>query len=243
DVAEFEFSIAIEPPRKLELRSEPVLRFSNPIRNVDDAAVFVIHRRQRPELIATVMSYRDGKRNLRRAYEFLSLSEDRLDASRSDVSLWHSEKAGVQWRDLPDAPPPAETAAERRRQMQRLAEKFQVAVRSDRNRYELRLLSQPLYRYENAKADILDGALYALVEGTDPELVLALESPVEKPNWRFACGRLTRWEIEVRFQDTVVGEFPQIKGARDAADDADHISDGGPLDPAPAARGETNKSP
>ncbi len=229
DLSEFEFSLSVEPPKKLALSCDPVLLWNNPIRNVDDAAVFVWLSKERPELVATVMSYRDGNRNLRRAYEFLSLSQDRLDAVHNGVRVWHPEKPGVTWRSVPDAPAPAGTAVRRRRQMHDLAARFKVSVQSDKNRYELRLLSQPLYRYKNEKADILDGALFAFAEGTDPELILALETASDKPGWKFASGRLTRWEIEVRYQDKVVSEFPQMTGGRDAVDDAYRISDGGPI--------------
>ena len=33
----------------------------------------------------------------------------------------------------------------------------------------MRLLAQPIYRYENTKGDLIDGALFAFVLGTDPE--------------------------------------------------------------------------
>src|SRR5687767_1972176 len=39
DLSEIDFSLVIEPPEKLSLSRTPVLRWSNPIRNVDDAAV------------------------------------------------------------------------------------------------------------------------------------------------------------------------------------------------------------
>jgi hypothetical protein len=243
DLAGFEFSLAIEPPETLKLSGEPVLRWSNPIRNVDDAAVFVWLSKDRPEMVATVMSYRDGQKHLRRAYELLSLSQDKLSGVQGGRRVWQPEKLAFTWRDVPGAPAAAETAAQRRRQKRDLAAKFQVAVESDKNRYELRLLAQPLYRYENAKADILDGALYAFVEGTDPELILALETPrVGKP-WKFATGRLTRWGIEVRYQDKLMNEFPQMTGPRDAADAVYRISDGGPLDAADKSSGGPGKKP
>jgi len=242
DISELEFSIAVEPAKKLSLSREPVLRWSNPIRNVDDAAVFVLLSKERPQLIATVMSYRDARKDLRRAYELLSLSEDRLEAVRDGAHVWRTEKPGVTWRAVPDAPAPAPTAAQRRRQLHELAARFHVSVQSDKNRYELRQLSQPLYRYESAKGKILDGALFAFVEGTDPELILVLETATDDPKWTFAVGRMTRWEIEVRYQEKVVGELPPITGARDAADDSYQIWDGGPLDLNQDGRGGSEKN-
>lgn len=231
DLSDFELAIDTEPPQELALAGAAVLRWNYPIRNVDDAAVFVWLHKEQPAAIATVLSYRDRAQNLRRAYEFLSLSPDRLSAVKAGQRVWHPAKPGLTWREVPNAPTPADTSAGRRRQMRDLAAQFQVSVTSDKNRYELRLLTQPLYRYQNARADVLDGCLFALVEGTDPEVILALESSVNEPGWKFAAGRLTRWAIEIRHQDKVVREFEQISGTVDDAD-VYHISDAGPLDPA-----------
>src|SRR5262245_29128189 len=155
DIADFEVSTAVKPPRKLTLSGEPVLRWNYPSRNLDDAALFVWLGKDRPEVVTTVMSYHDGAGNPRRAYEFLSISQEPLDAVQNGNRVWYPEKPGFTWRNLPKAPLPARTLPERRRQMHDLAAKFQADVQSDKNRYELRLLSRPLYRYQNAKADIL----------------------------------------------------------------------------------------
>lgn len=228
DLSAFEVSV-VEPPEALTLHPSPLLRWSYPIRNVDDAALFVWLGKERPEAIVTVMSYRDSGQRLRRAYEFLSLSEYRLSADRNGQRWWRPEQPGFAWRNVPSAPRPAGTAAQRRRQMRELAATFEVAVQSEKNRYQLRLLSQPLHRYQNEAANILDGALFAFVEGTDPELILALETSVDEPAWKFATGRLTRWEIEVRCRDKVMEGFAEMTGAG-AASDVYLIPDAGPLE-------------
>lgn len=242
DLSEFEISVVVEPPEELALSRTPVFRWNNPIRSVDDAAVFVWLSKDRPELVATVMSYRDRNRNLRRAYEFLSISQNRLNAVQNGVRMWHPEKPGFTWRSVPDAPAPADTPVQRRQQMHNLATTFQVAVQSDQNRSELRMLSRPLYRYQNADAGILEGALFAFVEGTDPELILALEATRDDPSWKFASGRLTRWAIDVRYQDKLVTEFPQMSGAGNASDTY-LIPDAGPLDLSPKPQNRPSEKP
>lgn len=231
DLSEFTFSMAGETDETLTLSCTPVLRWSNPIRNVDDSAVFICLSKDRPELLTTVMSYRDARHKLRRAYEFLSLSQYRLEAIHKGERMWHPEQPGFTWRVIPESPRAATTPAERLRQMRNLASMFRAAVQSDNNRYELRLLSQPLYRYHNAKAGILDGALFAFVEGTDPELILGLETSRDRQTWEFAVGRLTRWAIDVRYQDKSVSGFPQMTGAGKVSDTY-LIPDAGPLEPA-----------
>jgi hypothetical protein len=230
DLAGFDLSVA-DSSAELTLRPVPALRWSYPIRNVDDAALFVWLGKDRPELVTTVMSFRDARQDLRRAYEFLSLSDYRLDAVHQGASVWHPDEAGVSWQPVPAAPAPADTSVERRRQLTSLAGGFDVAVLSDSNRYELRLLPRPLHRYQNGGAGVLDGALFAFVEGTDPELVLLLETRPDKPGWRFASGRLTRFKIEVRYLGRWVCEFPEMSGAGDISD-AYWIPDAGPLEPA-----------
>jgi hypothetical protein len=76
---------------------------------------------------------------------------------------------------------------------------------------ELRLLPRPLYRYElkNAKEpdpNLLDGALFAYVQGTDPEVVLVLEAigTAEKAVWQYAFVRATSGGLEVKLGREVV---------------------------------------
>ena len=99
DLSQFELSV-VDPPETLTLHPAPLLRWSYPIRNVDDAALFVWLGKERPESIVTVMSYRGSGQRLRRAYEFLSLSEYRLSANRNGQRWWHPEQPGFAWRPL-----------------------------------------------------------------------------------------------------------------------------------------------
>lgn len=242
DVSAFAVSAAEMPPRKLTLSGEPLLRWNYPIRNVDDAALFVWLGKDRPEVVSTVMSYHDAAGNPRRAYEFLSVSQETLEALQNGIRVWRPEKPGLTWSSLPNAPAPAATPAERRRQMRDLAARFQAAVQSDQNRYELRLLSRPLYRYQNARADILDGCLFAFVEGTDPELILALESSAGDPGWKFATGRLTRLRIELQFDNKVVSEFPEMAGEGELSD-VYRIPEAGLLDPVETTKSKSGAKP
>jgi hypothetical protein len=47
---------------------------------------------------------------------------------------------------------------------------------ADDQRYELRLLPQPLLRYSAPEAKIVDGAMFAFVYGTNPEVIAFIES-------------------------------------------------------------------
>ena len=75
--------------------------------------------------------------------------------------------------------------------MRDLAREFSGTTQDlEEHRWELRLLPQPLYRYESTDPDVLDGAVFAFVTsaGTDPEAILVLEARKDPgasaPKWQ-----------------------------------------------------------
>jgi hypothetical protein len=159
-------------------------------------------------------------------HEFDSLSrEGKLVARDKDRVVWSPEAPGVEFKDVPDAPRPAKAAAERLRQMKGIAARFKATLTGwrgdDADREELRLLPRQLYRYElkaakEAEADLLDGALFACVQGTDPEVVLVLEAigTAEKAAWQYALVRATSGGLEVKLGDAVVWTAPKHPPSR-----------------------------
>jgi hypothetical protein len=131
--------------------------------------------------------------------------------------------AGVEFKNVPDAPPPAETPAARLRQMKSIAERFKATMTGwkgdNSDREELRLLPRPLFRYELKEAKessphLLDGALFAFVMGTDPEVVIVLEAvgPANEAVWQYAFARATSGGLETKLDGNVVWtaeKFPQ----------------------------------
>jgi hypothetical protein len=71
-----------------------------------------------------------------------------------------------------------------------------------------RLLPRPVYRYDAKRTKTLDGALYAFVIGTDPELLLLLEcdTAAAKPAWQFGVGRMNRDTIRLKRKGETVWE-------------------------------------
>ncbi|HTU23133.1 MAG TPA: hypothetical protein VMG10_34175, partial [Gemmataceae bacterium] len=136
--------------------------------------------------------------------------------------------AGVEFEDVPDAPKPAKTSPERLRQMKAIAGRLKATWTGWRRegdtanvREELRLLPRRLYRYDlkNAKAPdpkLLDGALFAYVQGTDPEVVLALEAigTAKKSAWQYAFVRATSGGLEVKLGKKVVWTAEKLPAHR-----------------------------
>src|SRR4030095_16701183 len=59
--------------------------------------------------------------------------------------------------------------------MKPLARRFAAEQKSGGQRYELRILPQPMLRYADSDRGIVDGAMFGFVYGTNPEVVAIIE--------------------------------------------------------------------
>ena len=84
-----------------------------------------------------------------------------------------------------------------------------------KERWELRLLPQPLYRYGKTNDGVSDGALLALVTdaGTDPEILVLLEATAD--SWRYGLARFTDSSYFVELDKELV--FTAERGDKDWA--------------------------
>ncbi len=81
-------------------------------------------------------------------------------------------------------------------------------------RYELRLLSQPVLRYSDPRNGLIDGAIFLMAYGQNAEIVLVIEARREgelAPAWSFGVERISAAESRVRLDEAVVVEFPRIR--------------------------------
>lgn len=98
--------------------------------------------------------------------------------------------------------------------MKSLARDFRTTLlgwnADDSDREELRMLPRPVYRYETDPKGPLDGAIFAFVQGTDPEAFLLLEAARaggegdREYEWRYALARRTSGRMETRYRGQVV---------------------------------------
>lgn len=198
------YSLAVEsaPKKALELKKEPIFEWLNPARIGQQGAVFLWLRDGRPAALACIFSTPHEKLPGRRInHELHALDAEKLQVKRDGYNQWKPQ-AGLARTALPDAGAPAGTRGARLLQMRRLAQEFTGhSVDRDGQRWELRLLSTPLYRYPEAKSGVVDGALFALMSsaGTDPEVLLLIEAKETdgKMRWEYACGRFSDLELHV----------------------------------------------
>jgi hypothetical protein len=175
----------------LSLTEEPVLRYSNPVRNFfSDGGLFLWLDGKQP-LAAAVVSIR-GKGQV--FGEFTALSGRPLECRRDGKVVWSPPVGNVVGQSLADAPPPGATEKVRLRQMRDLARRFR-AVKQASPEVELRLMPQPIYRFSAEPDKIIDGAIFAFVEATDPEFLLVIEGhsadAALPAGWQYSLARMT----------------------------------------------------
>ena len=197
----YEFEIrGVDQPAVL--REQPILRWSNPERGQVYGNVFLWTQRGRPAVVGSLFKWFSPFTHM--SHEFHSLSIGEIAGEYDSREVWRSVEPGVTFASVPDAPAVAATPATRLTQMRQLARQFTArSVDREGLKSELRQLTQPVYRYELDKnsVDLLDGALFVFVQGTDPDVWLLFEAvksaDQSAPQWQFAIARMNSIEITV----------------------------------------------
>jgi hypothetical protein len=194
---------------KLPLHPAPLMRWNG--LGTWSGAVFLWTHRERPELICDIHSSREAfARGTWVGDECYSVSLKGLSVVAPNGRRWEP-KALEALRLLPDAPPPAETAAQRQIQIKQLVRDFTAHLDDRVSRWELRLLPQPLYRYEGQDPDVLSGALFAFVGYiTDAEIILLVEArrTSEGPKWHYLPTRFSNKGLYLEHRNKSVWESP-----------------------------------
>ena len=202
--AAYDIRLADAANSPVRLSPQPLLHWSNPARTNEDGAVFLWLKDGRPEVIGSIFTYKLTE--VRTKHEFQSLATVPLSARFGDALAWQAPTAGVTFRPVPGAAAPAETARLRGTQLKSLAREFSAQLTNERDEATvLRLLPQPLYRYERETKAVLDGAIFSFALGTDPEAILLLEARPgadgETPTWEYAFARFHFDGVTARHRD------------------------------------------
>jgi hypothetical protein len=214
--AKYDLKTAGDQPRQLKLHEESLLRWTNPLgANKAHGEVFLWSDRGRPAAVVSMYEYTDPTGVVHEHHEWCSLALGPIRAS--GPKEWSPAVAGIELKPLPGAPPPANTPARRLQQMRELGAGFtSEKTTPQKETRTLRLLNQPMYHYEAGDPEIVDGALFALVEATDPEIFLCLEARLVngKPVWHYGLARMNSVRVAASYQGKQVWEGPAL-AARD----------------------------
>ncbi len=205
----------------LTFTAKPLLRYSDPTRGAGanvllDASVWRLGEAGRPTALVTLEIYRAADGAALLSYEFAALADAKfsLRHKQRDEIAWEATGSAVSLSPLADAPSPAKSAAGRLNQMRGLARQFTVRETLDGESIECRLLAQPIDRYSSADDKIVDGAIFAFANGTNPELAVLLEC--DDTRWSYGVVRLSAAASTLQHQGREVANFPKgdFLGAR-----------------------------
>ncbi|HUY92666.1 MAG TPA: hypothetical protein VMV10_28255 [Pirellulales bacterium] len=210
----YELRAGDDGQRKLSLLAEPVLRWTNPLDSAQGhGEIFLWTDAGLPAAVVSLNEYYDKAGRKHEQHEWCSLANGPITA---DGPYRWAPGMGLLSPELAKgAEAPAETAGRRLRQMRRLAQDFagEKTTRDGVTR-TLRLLTKPIYRYPSAKGEILDGAIFALVEATDPEALVVLEARRSESAyaWHYAFARMTSVGLSASYRGARVWEAPELEG-------------------------------
>ncbi len=212
EAAEYRIVLRTEPETPTSLRAEPVLTWTNPVRGTYDGLVFVWVSGGRPA--ATACFYRvlrEGR--YFEAHEFHSLAPTPLIGTLGDRTFWSPVGPGVTAKPDPGGPASRTDTGRAAPPDARPAREFRAWVDVEEGGKELRLLPQPVFRYESDA----DGALFAFVQATDPEAVMTIDvRPADAgPAWHYAFGRMSNHSLSAKHRDRLVWELPMNRDDHD----------------------------
>jgi len=211
EAKKWEFHLEAGTP--LELQTNPVLRWSNPIVGEIYGNVFVWTAQGRPEMIGSIYKWYTPYTHM--SAEFHSLARGPLTGKLAGQPVWFPTRGGVEFKPVPEAPAPASSDAPRLRQMQSAAEGFSVEIVS-RERpdqvYQLRLMPRPVYRYKSPDQEITDGAIFVFVHATDPETWLIFETrrAGQELQWQYALAQMDSVTMRAFHRGREIWTAPQV---------------------------------
>jgi hypothetical protein len=201
--------------KRIKAKSDPLLRFDDATRDFYDGAVFMYADGGRPHLLLAVERYEK-----KWSFELTLITAPPIVVTSLDAWKWKPRLPPFKFETLPDLVP-SEKATTRKAEMNKILERFTaVEFYSDEGRRELRLLARPMHQYTDEKQGIIDGALFAFANGTNPEVLVILEARADKEGkrtWQYALQRLSGARCEVELDGKLVwealgGTLPKSQG-------------------------------
>ncbi len=202
-----------QPATVLELRATPVLAWTNPTRGDVFGGIFLWVDGQRPLAYGGMFVWRDqSPQKLGR--EFHSLTSQPLVASFNGQPIWSPRSDAFTFHSFSNADSAyASTPVRRLRQFKQFANRFSATIIGrEGNSEKTRMLPTPIYRYADAESGIIDAAIFAFVQGNDPEALLLLKlhsAKLGEAKWQYGVARCTTWALEVELDGAVIDSRPR----------------------------------
>lgn len=195
-------------PKSFKLIEQPLLHWANPVRRQEQGGLYVWTEDGRPAAMASIFSFEVGGGRVMYRHEIFSTTEYAMTAKLNGRVVWEPKANVDLWTDMEGVPAPASVPARRLSQLRGIARQFRgEKTELDGGQVKLKLMPQPLFRYSSEKQSVIDGAVFGIVEATDPEIYLFVEAYTgegQKPKWRYAAFQSHWLDMKLIKGDQVV---------------------------------------
>lgn len=216
--AAYEPLVGTSGVRKLKLHPRPALKWTNPVSGIEHGVLILWHDENRPAVFAQVFKL-PAPQNLW-LHECQSVIAEPLQFTLPGKPVWSPSASSAKFTTLTKVESPADKPAARLVQARAIArrftasEDFRTTPNSEPSRFELRLTPQPVYQYTSDKLGVLSGAVFAFVNGTDPEVLLVVEAYTDKQTtgWRYLLAPMTCWAVAASWEGEPVWQVEEQYG-------------------------------
>lgn len=177
----------------------PLFSYADSVRRIADGGIWAWGESGRPAAMAKCWMNPTGVQTC----ALTLTSEERVIARGPPGRDWRPDAIQFPPTALKGGPRPGEDEAARLRQLKQQSRRFTAHEfwDPDNSRFELRLLVQPVHRYQDDTRKILDGAVFVLAFDNNPQILLLLEmleAPREQePRWQYLLARVSSAELYV----------------------------------------------
>lgn len=221
-LAEFRFSeTGLAGESAVDRSESALLTFGDAARSNESGSLWMWSRGGRP--LAMMELYRSSGQNQPWVHA-LTVTSPRLGTLDDSAGhRWTPRTSHFSLVDVPAGGPVAATSPQRLRRIKEISRRFSAHQFWDPNntRSELRLLVQPVLRYRDEESQVLDGAVFVLAHGTNPEVLLQIEAVAveSQPVWRYSLVRLGSAEMHVELDGREVWTVPRTPGVVGRSED------------------------
>jgi hypothetical protein len=210
------------PGAAAELVATPLLHYSDQQRGLTESTLWVWQLDGQPVLFSKLERLFDGQ-GVATGWQYCCTptTTETVEIQSDRRIRWRSKAAALNWQEFDEAPLPGDSAVVRLRQLKALAAQFEGEIENTRlrDREQMRLLPQPLHRYESPKEGVIDGAAFGITsKGTNPDSLLLIEAVATEGSaaeWRFGIVGMTGDAVSIRLGDKVVFHKPFTEGPGD----------------------------
>ncbi|MBC7817402.1 MAG: hypothetical protein IAG10_10975, partial [Planctomycetaceae bacterium] len=198
----------------IEILPNPLLTFGDAARSAEAGTLWAWGKSGRP--VAFLELYRNFGNDQPWVHALTLTSPELIQLTGPNNQRWTPKKSHFVLKDVPNSPEVSAQPAIRLRQMKEISRRFEAHQfwDPDNSRFEMRLLVQPVHRYHDEASKLIDGAVFVMAHGTNPEVLVQIEAHVaEKTStWKYSVVRLGSAEMHVLLDGKEVWTEPRTPG-------------------------------